>query len=581
MLKRINCFAICLLFLFGITLMSLPSKNLFYVENASAVENNINQTDIADEYKLNDLDESETNPPTSTPSETNPLIAPSETEETDILNDAETKTITLVFDESDEEVLTYNVGEELSLTAKDKTGFDFAGWFEDENFTIPFELTTMPNENLIVYAKYNIKTFSILLMTNGGSNYPEYFVNYNETFTKPESPTKQGFIFAGWFADKEMKNLYDFSLPVTSNLVLYAKWTQRSYKINFITNSMSTEATQHYYAEDTISLPVVKKDNFKFLGWFEDENFTTPFTLQVMPNRNLTLYAKWEEKLKISTVFSPQSYDFDSPNTAYNCQEFTTMNGFSVYYFEDGEWTNSVPKNAGSYDIKIVRAEDETFSSFETKIKNGFVINYQEINFTWLIVLLFSFWFLELVAIVFAKKLKRMKVSKAYSIFPIAIGTNSIISNTQFALIITASVLVLISFIYLIYCLVDVHRTVKNDAFLPSNLDNRERFKDELIFQNNNDGDSDYSVKTKTDESFGSKYSASDIEKMVKHDTFKEQTLKKRKFNLEDNSSTNWNKVSENEGSDLMSKAKDIKQIINNKSKRNSKVMFFDDDEKN
>lgn len=49
-------------------------------------------------------------------------------------------------------------------------------------------------------------------------------MDYNETFTEPKAPTKDAFTFKAWYTDKELTQVYDFSTPATSDIVLYADW---------------------------------------------------------------------------------------------------------------------------------------------------------------------------------------------------------------------------------------------------------------------------------------------------------------------------------------------------------------------
>ena len=58
----------------------------------------------------------------------------------------------------------------------------------------------------------------------------------------------------------------------------------------------TNEATIKHVAKrgDAINLPVlVHPEGYKFLGWYLDKNFNTPFTATVYPNSNTTIYAKW------------------------------------------------------------------------------------------------------------------------------------------------------------------------------------------------------------------------------------------------------------------------------------------------
>ena len=52
-------------------------------------------------------------------------------------------------------------------------------------------------------------------------------VNAGEPAAKPADPTASGYRFGGWYTEPACVNAYDFSNPVTGELVLYAKWTPR------------------------------------------------------------------------------------------------------------------------------------------------------------------------------------------------------------------------------------------------------------------------------------------------------------------------------------------------------------------
>ena len=60
--------------------------------------------------------------------------------------------------------------------------------------------------------------------TDGAGTRPaQVFLYNNSTVTCPETPSKVGYIFQGWYKDGEV---YDFSAPVTSNFTLHAKFVE-------------------------------------------------------------------------------------------------------------------------------------------------------------------------------------------------------------------------------------------------------------------------------------------------------------------------------------------------------------------
>lgn len=68
--------------------------------------------------------------------------------------------------------------------------------------------------------------YTISFDTNGGSKLSNQTVTRNSVIKEPTTPTKDGFEFAGWYTDKELKTKYDFTSKVTKSITLYAKWTK-------------------------------------------------------------------------------------------------------------------------------------------------------------------------------------------------------------------------------------------------------------------------------------------------------------------------------------------------------------------
>lgn len=68
-------------------------------------------------------------------------------------------------------------------------------------------------------------TYTVTFETNGGIKVNSQSVKSGSTAYEPNAPFRAGFTFDGWYADRNLKQKYNFSTPVTANIVLYAKWT--------------------------------------------------------------------------------------------------------------------------------------------------------------------------------------------------------------------------------------------------------------------------------------------------------------------------------------------------------------------
>ena len=189
-----------------------------------------------------------------------------------------------------------------------KEGYTFGGWYEDEEFTNPFDFTTEKvNANTTLYAKWNeILVYTISFDSNGGSTIADQEVSEGNTVTKPVNPIRTGYTFIGWYTDNQFSTLYDFGQKVSGNFTLYAKWDVDYYTISFNTNGGSSVASQQVEPGKKVTKPVDPiKDGYTFGGWFSDEALTNSFDFTTSINGNLVLYAKWNEgssDIKVYTI---------------------------------------------------------------------------------------------------------------------------------------------------------------------------------------------------------------------------------------------------------------------------------------
>lgn len=64
--------------------------------------------------------------------------------------------------------------------------------------------------------------------TQGGSSVNGQTPASGSTVTKPTDPTREGYTFAGWYTDEACTKAYDFSVAVTADMTLYAKWIKNA-----------------------------------------------------------------------------------------------------------------------------------------------------------------------------------------------------------------------------------------------------------------------------------------------------------------------------------------------------------------
>lgn len=141
--------------------------------------------------------------------------------------------------------------------------YQFAGWYTDPGCTnaVDWDTAKMPYNNTVFYAKWAPVTHTVKTyltendLNNGVTAQKTWTVSHGKTVENPPAnPTNGNYTFVGWFykdADGT-EHAFDFSMPVTKDLNLYAKWsvnTLVSYTIKYAVQN--EDGTLTYIADDT------------------------------------------------------------------------------------------------------------------------------------------------------------------------------------------------------------------------------------------------------------------------------------------------------------------------------------------
>ena len=145
-----------------------------------------------------------------------------------------------------------------------REGYVFKGWYTNSEFTGSPYTRSSVKENTKYYAKW-VETVSVTVYNNNGSEKP--FVSYFEKGTTPEltSPTKDGYVFVGWYTDEALTEKYVPENKET-DVTVYAKYVGAPFYVgtfkgaNFHdsnwgknTNSTSTDLVVNITADGSVS----------------------------------------------------------------------------------------------------------------------------------------------------------------------------------------------------------------------------------------------------------------------------------------------------------------------------------------
>ena len=144
--------------------------------------------------------------------------------------------------------------------------------------TTPTPTTTTPSGNSYTVA-----------FGGEGINLPSVPVIEGYPVARPTDPERVGYVFDGWY-DAE-GNLYDFSTPVTGNILLTARWTANVYTVTFYGPNGQLLSTQEVEHGTPATLPTVTLPASQIpLGWYTEQGAPVDETTPVVDNVSYHLH---------------------------------------------------------------------------------------------------------------------------------------------------------------------------------------------------------------------------------------------------------------------------------------------------
>lgn len=243
---------------------------------------------------------------------------------------------------------TFLVGKGVNLPEPTRPGYRFVGWHEGadeasalDGATVSFISKDWPGEGgdfteeRQFWAQWEKipdppvgDQCTVSFDTNGGSPIDDVRVAPGTVVERPTpDPVRNGYTFAGWYANANRTIPFDFDAPIVGDTVVYAKWTKdvidpsASYVVAFDTMGGSTVASQRVAPGGTASVPdVPTRAGYGFTGWYADRASALAagdegrFDFEAPIERNTTVYAGWEA-LVFTVVFDAAGGTFEGLGT--------------------------------------------------------------------------------------------------------------------------------------------------------------------------------------------------------------------------------------------------------------------------
>lgn len=142
-----------------------------------------------------------------------------------------------------------------------------------------------------------------------------------ECVEKPGDPERTGFYFDGWYWNPNPSTSveYDFTSPVTKDITLYAKWTNKR-TVTFVLYDGEAPIVCEVRDGETVEKPDdPDRTGYDFVGWYDKdlENEWTSFNVPI--TTDYEIHAKWSVhnhtvnfETNCDAVISPVNYDYST-----------------------------------------------------------------------------------------------------------------------------------------------------------------------------------------------------------------------------------------------------------------------------
>lgn len=185
------------------------------------------------------------------------------------------------------------------------------GWHENK-YQVDFVRVYQTKEQ---QALQNVKY--VKFDTMSGVEWPEQLDVEKDTYIEAKNlpaPQRKGHTFAGWYLDQKRTKPVPAQLLISEDTQLFAQWEENKgaselVTINFDSRGGSKQQSQRVERDSVVRLPVPQRDDFIFIGWFENESDDQPVTEPYRASRDITLFAKWAE---IGADLQPVTITYDT-----------------------------------------------------------------------------------------------------------------------------------------------------------------------------------------------------------------------------------------------------------------------------
>lgn len=219
------------------------------------------------------------------------------------------------------------------ITENSDENYYFNGWYLDEDCTERATTQFYPSSDVTLYARWiTNEQYTLTFDSCGGSAVASQVYYSYEYLSEPEDPTREGYLFDGWYWDEAYTKEFVFegNTMITQDVTIYAKWIEL-YVLTFETNGGGAIDSITGEEGTAVSAPADPvREGYVFEGWYSDAACTQLYEFTVL-TEDVTVYAGWRAiQTGISVTLNINSGSYVTTETLGNFTEGDELEASSV-----------------------------------------------------------------------------------------------------------------------------------------------------------------------------------------------------------------------------------------------------------
>ena len=247
------------------------------------------------------------------------------------------------------------------------------GSWEDIKFTIPSSgqncAKVAADGKSYTWTTYGTPTYTVTFDANGqdnAENMPEaQKIEDGQSADQPtDNPTATGYTFGGWYTNTACTDAYDFNAAVTTDITLYAKWTEKpkyTVTISAGENGSVDPSGEKQIGEIPVTITATPNSGYQFDKW----ETSGSVVVEKQDKASITVTATATGTVKATFTEATPELNIGAKPDGSVCGEGDnwTIQPFTKVPNETGIYSTKITLKAGTFTFSIIETDGKYYKN--------------------------------------------------------------------------------------------------------------------------------------------------------------------------------------------------------------------------